>query len=78
MHFCRSTPCITMIAAPSCHLEKSMTRQTGQRPAPAPTPRKADEDARRKFAKALARDLFGKHYWDDRLEAEKQKAVRKK
>ena len=48
--------------------------------AAADVPRQAEaeregEDSResghkRRFARALARSVFGRHYWDDRLEAE--------
>jgi len=40
-------------------------------------PAKIDDDRRRRFARELNRAMFGRNYWDDRLEAEKQRASRK-
>jgi hypothetical protein len=37
----------------------------------------SDGDRRRQFARALTRAEFGRFYWDDKLEAEKQRALRK-
>ncbi len=36
------------------------------------------EDQRRRFAKALARDAFGRHYWDERMALEVRRAARKR
>ncbi len=36
------------------------------------------EARRRRFANALARAEFGRHYWDDRLEDELRSVLRKK
>ena len=40
-------------------------------------PLDSEQDRRRRFAKSLTRNVFGRHYWDDALEAEKQNASRK-
>lgn len=37
----------------------------------------SDEDRRCAFARALTRAVFGRYYWDESLEAEKQRASRK-
>ena len=36
------------------------------------------EKERRRFAKALARDAFGRHYWDDTMAKEVRRAARKR
>jgi|GEM_PF-3984213 len=41
-------------------------------------PMTEEERRRRNFAKSLTRNLFGRHYWDDALEAEKQDASKKR
>ena len=41
-------------------------------------PTDAEEARRRRFAKALARAQFGRHYWDDRLETELRNAMKQK
>jgi hypothetical protein len=38
--------------------------------------REDSSDTGRRFARALARSVFGRHYWDDRLEAEMRRQLR--
>jgi len=40
-------------------------------------PMTEEEKRRRKFAASLTRHVFGRYYWDDALEAEKQSASKK-
>lgn len=46
---------------------------------PRPTEAESGRDDRRdsgaRFARALARSVFGRHYWDDRLEAEMRRQL---
>lgn len=44
---------------------------------PTKNPPASDGDRRSAFARALTRAMFGRYYWDDSLEAEKQRASRK-
>ena len=46
-------------------------------PNPTKKPATAESDRRDAFARALTRAMFGRYYWDDSLEAEKQRASRK-
>jgi len=43
----------------------------------AETAARTEDLQRQRFARALTRSVFGRHYWDDALEAEKQRASRK-
>lgn len=53
-----------------CRFDKIDTlSQTAARP---------EDRQRQRFARAITRSVFGRHYWDDALEAEKQRASRKR